>query len=209
MSYIYDILLNYNEKLYDFYEWNLDDDICHIRKIPLFKVTTDKLVEMVNSDIKIDYKFIQSITNKTEIFTKNDVKIMNYTSLFSDGDKVISIKFNKDGLSIGKSSLLSSEEEEVTDMVLRLKPAEITYVVLNKKVTDEFKTRKEHEIELFIKTKIKEETNLDKLRYLYFDCFGKKEDDRNKIIADIKKEMETNWNNIYLKIYHFFKLLSR
>ena len=53
MSYIYDILLNYNKELYDFYEWNLDDDICHIRKTPLFKVTTNQLVDIANNDIKI------------------------------------------------------------------------------------------------------------------------------------------------------------
>lgn len=209
MSYIYDILLNYNKELYDFYEWNLDDDICHIRKTPLFKVTTNQLVDIANNDIKIEYKFIQSIANKTEIFTKNDVKVMNYVCLFSDGDKVISVKFNKDGLSLLKSGLLVEEEEEVTDMALRLKPAEFTYVVLKKHNIDNFKTRKEHEIEVFINNKIKEETNIDKLRYLYFDCFGKKENDRNKIISKILDEMNNNWDNIYLKVYNFFKLLSR
>ena len=34
MNYIYDILLNFKNKLYDFYDWNINDDITHIRKIP-------------------------------------------------------------------------------------------------------------------------------------------------------------------------------
>lgn len=209
MSYIYDILLNYNKKLYDFYDWNLNDDICHIRKTPLFKVTTDKLIDIANNDIKIEYKFIQNINNRTEIFTKKDVKVIDYACLFSDGDKVVGVKFSKDGLSIDKSSLLIEEEEEVTDVALKLKLAEFNYVILKENNLAKFKTRKEYEIEQFIKNKIKEETNIDKLRYLYFDCFGKKENDRNKIITDIKKNLETNWDNVYLKIYNFFKLLSR
>ena len=35
MNYIYDILINFNENLYDFYDWNLNDQIDHIRKIPV------------------------------------------------------------------------------------------------------------------------------------------------------------------------------
>ena len=38
MNYIYDILVNFKETLYDFYEWNKNDNITHIRKIPLFRI---------------------------------------------------------------------------------------------------------------------------------------------------------------------------
>ena len=33
MNYIYDILLNFKEDLYDFFDWNYSDDIEHIRKM--------------------------------------------------------------------------------------------------------------------------------------------------------------------------------
>ena len=33
MNYIYDIYLNLNKNLYDFYEWNKSDNIIHIKKI--------------------------------------------------------------------------------------------------------------------------------------------------------------------------------
>ena len=52
MNYIYDILLNYNKKLYEFYDWNLSDSIVHIRKIPIFKISTNQLIDLVNNKIK-------------------------------------------------------------------------------------------------------------------------------------------------------------
>ena len=33
MKYIYDIILNFNERLYEFYEWKDNDDIEYIKKI--------------------------------------------------------------------------------------------------------------------------------------------------------------------------------
>lgn len=208
MNFIYDILLNFNSEFYEFYEWNLDDEICHIRKMPLFKLTTKQLTDMVNNEVNLEKLFLKEIYNKTEVFTKNEVKTISYACLLSDGDKVLAVKLNKNGTIISKSSLLIEEEDEVTDLALRMKLKPIDYSIIKKKNQFEFKTRKEIEIEKFIKTKINEETNLEKLRYLYFDCFGKKELDRDKIIKRIKNEINTNWDGIYLKIYNFFKLLS-
>ena len=41
MTYIYDVTLNFNEILYDFFEWNNSDTLTHIRKIPMFKVNNE------------------------------------------------------------------------------------------------------------------------------------------------------------------------
>ena len=40
MNYYYDIVLNLNEELYEFYEWEENDSIDFIKKIPLFRVST-------------------------------------------------------------------------------------------------------------------------------------------------------------------------
>ena len=37
MKYIYDIVLNFNEEFFEFYDWNLNDEITHIKKIPIIK----------------------------------------------------------------------------------------------------------------------------------------------------------------------------
>ena len=42
MNYIYDLLLNFNENIYEFYDWNKTDNIKHIKKIPIFKIDSKK-----------------------------------------------------------------------------------------------------------------------------------------------------------------------
>ena len=37
MEYVYDIVLNFMDKYYDYYEWKKKDRIINIKKIPLFK----------------------------------------------------------------------------------------------------------------------------------------------------------------------------
>ena len=48
MNYIYDIILNFQERIYDFYEWNKTDVITHIRKIPVFKISSKDLYNIGN-----------------------------------------------------------------------------------------------------------------------------------------------------------------
>ena len=41
MNYYYDFILNFNkerEPYYNFYEWEKDDDLVKIKKIPIFRV---------------------------------------------------------------------------------------------------------------------------------------------------------------------------
>ena len=65
MNYIYDILLNFKEEYYDFYDWNKNDNIVHIRKIPILKIDTIDLYNIKNNKIKIELKFLEKIRNKT------------------------------------------------------------------------------------------------------------------------------------------------
>ena len=46
MNYIYDIYLNLNETLYDFFDWNKNDKLTHIKKIPVFKVSEENFKEL-------------------------------------------------------------------------------------------------------------------------------------------------------------------
>ena len=38
MNYVYDIYLNLNNVLYDFFDWDKNDKLIHIKKIPIFKI---------------------------------------------------------------------------------------------------------------------------------------------------------------------------
>ena len=73
MNYIYDIFLNFNDILYDIYEWNRNDNIIHIRKIPLFKVDKKIMSDFITKKIELSSEFLAKIFKKTEVFSKNKI----------------------------------------------------------------------------------------------------------------------------------------
>ena len=133
MNFIYDILVNFNDDLYDFYEWNLGDNVTHIRKIPLFKVSTETLEMLKNCNVKVDLDFLKKIENRTEKFTSRDVEKIVYSALFSDLNDVFALKFNEKGNNIKISKLLIDESEEVLDVVERCSEINIKLDVLKPK----------------------------------------------------------------------------
>lgn len=205
MTYIYDILLNFKEELIEFYDWNKNDNIIHIRKIPLIKIPTKDLYNIKNNNIKIEFDFLEKIKNKTEIFTPKLIKKMEYMFLISDGNSILGIM--KQDKKIKKSSLLIDEELDTLEEVKIIDYEHIEYKIIDKEVIDELKTRKQKEIEKFIIKeieKIKHEE--EKLKYIYYDCFNKKEINTEKIIYQIKEGIKDI--NINKKLYNFFKLIE-
>lgn len=203
MTYIYDILLNFKDELYDFFDWNKTDNIIHIRKIPILKIDTKDLINIKNNNIVIDEKILEQIKNKAEIFTPKNIKKMGYMFLLSDGKYVLGVL--KQGRKIKKSSLLIDEEMDILDEIDNLEKINIDYKIIAKEYNDELKTRKQKETEKFIKkelNKIKNED--DKLKYLYYECFNEKEENIEKIIYKITENISDL--DINKKLYNFFKL---
>ena len=56
MYYYYDILLNFgnDNELYSFYEWEKDDALEFIKKIPLFRVSTETILDHLQCQIKYE-----------------------------------------------------------------------------------------------------------------------------------------------------------
>ena len=46
MIYIYDVLLNFNTSLIEFFEWEENDLIKYVKKLPIYKVSDDFLNEI-------------------------------------------------------------------------------------------------------------------------------------------------------------------
>ena len=68
MYYYYDILLNFTEndgELFEFYEWEENDNIEFIKKIPLFKVSTSNLKILLKYQVKFAEEILEQIKNKT------------------------------------------------------------------------------------------------------------------------------------------------
>lgn len=208
MNYTYDILANFNENYYEFYDWNNKDELTHIKKLPIIKVERNFLNDIKNNDVIVEKELLEKIFRKTEFFKTNKKNISNYICALCDGTKAIIIKLDQTGKIKGRSSLLIDEENEIIDISDTMTTSNYKLKINKNKKQEYFKTRKEKEINRYIEKELKIIDN-NKLKYLYFDCFNKKEEDINIIKKEIKNEIKNNFENIYKEVYEFLKLTSQ
>lgn len=205
MNYLYDILLNFNSKLYDIFEWEKTDNITHIRKIPFLKVRSKVLYELLNYKVELSDAFLISLYRKTEYFSKNKINNIEYAFLVTDGREVVAIRYSDKKISYSK--LLYEEELEALEYSYNLKLTDIEYKLISKINIDCFKTRNEINIKNYIfkeLNKIIKNNDDDKLNYLYLECFNEKSS--NNIKNNIYNELEIKWDEVYMKVYDFLKM---
>lgn len=209
MNYIYDILVNFNDKeVYDFYEWNQNDNIEHLRKIPIFKVNFKTLKDFKEYNIVIDKIFLKNIKNKTEVFSNKLINYIEYSAIFTDSSDLVIMEFDNNGKNIFKSSMLLDELEDTLEESEMLEETKILYSRKNKISNNEFMTRNEKTVLNYIKKEINYLTKVkhyDKLKYLYFEWYNKKENDINKIISGLHKILEIEFNSKHRKLFDLIK----
>ncbi len=212
MNYIYDILLNFTnpKKFYDFFEWELNDTIVNIKKIPVFKISKEMMWDLLHYKLKLDEKFLKKIANVAIIYKQNKNKFKNL-AVMSDGAKSIGISINNSGIIDYKSAMLLDEEEEATFIADKMPIENISYKKLEKYEKDEFSTRKEEEEKEFLKKEINflyKEKEFEKLKYLYIEYFDKKEDCVEIIYKNLLESLN-NMDNRHEKIYKLLKLACK
>lgn len=207
MNYIYDILLNFNPIFYNFYDWYKKDKIEHIKKIPLFKVDDQTIKDFMNYELIIEDNFLVKIKNKTEIFINRKVKQKEYTFLITNLKKSLAIDLKNGKILI--SDLLIDEDELVKERASNLPECKILYEKLKKQAKEKLKTRKSIETEIKLKdeiNKIYTEKDVEKLEYIYYECFNKKEKNIDKIYKKLIKEIEENLCKIEKTLLPLLKL---
>lgn len=210
MNYIYDILLNFNTELIDFFEWEKNDLITHIKKIPIYKIDIEDFQKILTHNFKVNEEFLCNICLKTEMWNNNKNTDDLYFSLFTDSNGVFAAKFDKYGNCTKRSNLYIDEELEVLEICERLIIKKIDFQIKDK-INYNFKTRKELNTEQFLIKKInelKKQNDYNKIRYLYFECFNKNEKDIDIALSKIKDLIEKNYNNKNKELFNFFKLIS-
>lgn len=208
MNYIYDILLNLQKKAYDFFEWNESDEIIHVRKIPFFRISSEELYDIKNNQVKFDLMFLKKISNRCEVFTNRNIKILKYVCLFSDSKEVIGVQLNDKGERIKISKLLIDEELDVNEVCENIEYSKINFVVSKLKQELNFKTRKEMKVYDYLLKQFNNK-NYNKLKYLYFEFFDTEEDDFSKIVEKLVDELNNNWSKVSKIMYNFFRLSSQ
>lgn len=176
MNYVFDVCLNFNKELYNFYEWNKEDEILYFLKIPVFKIEEDLIEDFINHDIKVDNIFLKKTYNKSQIYFKNNNRLNDYSCIITTTTKCIGLNFNKEGFVIGKSYLSLEEETEVIEFSKFIKYSIINYKIVRKhNVKENYLTRKEKTDIKYIKKYLDDlEKNKkdNELKYLYYEVFN-------------------------------------
>ena len=144
MNIVCDVMLNYSEEnqFFDFYEWNKDDSFLIIQEIPIIKISEMQIIEIEKSIIQISDPFLNDIWQKSK-----SIDYQFFTGLLvMSNDKVIGLRFDRNGVLIGKSSLLLDEEMAVIDENQDLCVTDFSYTIVSSSIFS-FLTRREKEIQ--------------------------------------------------------------
>lgn len=176
MIYVYDILVNFidSKRIYEVFEWNNNDSIDHIKRIPLFLVEWSIIDNLLNNSLYVSKSFLNTIKDKTLLY-KNNNETVKYACLLTEGNRVFAFEFDDFGKVEYKSSLLLDEEEDILELSLQLDNYKIEYELKELENDNLYLTRRAEQIRNYIIKDLKHtyiNKNYSKLRYLYNECFN-------------------------------------
>ena len=212
MIYIYDIILNFNSVFYEFYEWDSKDNLTFIRKIPLVKVDTNFINDILTKKVVTDDPIVLEITNKCEITSCKKANKIKYACLFTDSLKVIGVILNDKKQIIKVSDLLLDEANDVINISKRTNIRSITYNILENKNNEFFLTKKEIKIKNYLQDEIQNIQNkkdFSKLSYLYFEYFNKIPDNNCDISKELLNSFKNNLTTKHIELYELLKLIHQ
>lgn len=205
MNYIYDIILNFNEEFYDFYEWKNNDNVINVRKIPVLKVDENTYVSLRNNKVQVSMETIDSLKKNFSLY--NEKIEGNIICLITNGMSAFGVMFNNNGDLIKRSSMLFDEEEEVIDESENIKEVKIEFIKNEKQKSNNI-SRIVKEKQKFIKDYISSLDDELTLKYIYYDYF-EKEENKNNIKEILLSEINNKWNSKLSKLYDLTKLLNK
>ena len=125
MTFIYDVLLNFQDKnrLVEFFEWEDNDMLEHVKRIPLLRIPSVDMDHFCFSDVKVDKEFLNRIKGKVLLYKRK--KTTFYGCLFCDLNRVVAVEFSSSGEIIARSCLLLDEEDEVIESAKQRAPHKI------------------------------------------------------------------------------------
>lgn len=205
MNYIYDIILNFNEEFYDFYEWKNNDNVINVRKIPVLKVDENTYVSLRNNKVQVSMETIDLLKKNFSLY--NEKIEGNIICLITNGMSAFGVMFNNNGYLIKRSSMLFDEEEEVIDESENIKEVKIEFIKNEKQKSNNI-SRIVKEKQKFIKDYISSLDDELTLKYIYYDYF-EKEENKNNIKEILLSEINSEWNSKLSKLYDLTKLLNK
>ena len=184
MVYIYDIVLNFNDELLEFFEWEESDDIKYIKRVPLIRVNDTLINDILENNILFDDLLLDQIKDKTIYYDKNnDYPVL----LISNLDIALAILIKDNGYKY--SRLLLAEEYEVLNIASKLSITKVDYSIINKKKINNNLTREERKIKNILLNEINylyNSNKLDKLNYYYYEYFNEINNNKEEVYKRLK-----------------------
>ena len=209
MTFIYDVLLNFQDKnrLVEFFEWEDNDMLEHVKRISLLRIPSVDMDHFCFSDVKVDKEFLNRIKDKVLLYKRK--KTTFYGCLFCDLNRVVAVEFSSSGEIIARSCLLLDEEDEVIESAKDLEVSSISYKVLKREGGCSFLTREEEFERHYLYREfvsLFEEKNVDKLTYLYEEIFGVDNLDFSHKYQRIIQDLEVGFDQRYHKLFDIVQL---
>ncbi len=204
MNNYYDLYLDFKESNpYKFYEWELNDNLISIKKIPLFRVNEQMIINLYKYNAFISESFLLKIKNRTTYKEDNKIKTIKYSCIFTDTKFSIALIFNEKGKVIKRSHLMIEDELNVNELAYSLKKEKI---VINKMdsimINNSF--RQEEQMKRRIKDEIKRvmvSKKYDLLIYYYLEWFNEYSNDPNfiysRMLGELNKDNVFNLDKMY------------
>lgn len=208
MNYVYDILSNFNQELYDFYDWDKNDNFTHLRKVPSFRVSKEVLVDLMFKKVKIKGNLLKLIKDKTQVFTKEGVDVIEYCFIVSDSVNALGVILDEDGVVYKRSKFLVSEELEINKCLKTSKIYNVEYNLLNSKTHYSNMTRNEEKVTNLILNELELiMDSTDKIDYLYYEWFNtnKGKNKYKKLVSSIKSSYTSN-HEYMLELLNLLKI---
>lgn len=207
MVYIYDIVLNFNDELLEFFEWEDNDDIKYIKRLPLIRVEDSLIKDVLENDILFDDLLLDQIEGKTIYY---DSKNENYpVVVLSNQDISIAVLINNNGYKY--SRLLLDEEYEVLNIVSKLSTTKVDYSIIGKKSINNNLTREERKIRGILLKEIDylyNSNKLDKLNYYYYEYFNEINNNKEEVYKRLKETLSVI-DDKHLKLLEIVKLANK
>lgn len=191
MVYVYDTLVNLNEELIDFYDWEESDDYVHIRRVPLYKVNSIDYMNFVTKKVRLDEEELSKLYDKAQIFSNRGIDSLKYAFVVTDGNGAVILEFNDKGFISKRSKFIVNEEMEIIDMAKSVREEKIKYNVVSKKINRSTMIRSEKKILNDILEELNSIKNdKEKIDYLYYEWFDSNDGDDKyfKLVSDLKSK---------------------
>lgn len=201
MNYIYDIVLNFQDNYYQFFEWNRKDKIKNVSKISVYRVDDQDLIDLSYNQITLDTPFL------TELIEHNK-KYKKLMCLISNTNQTIGLLFSKEGQLLKRSSLLFEEESEVNHLAKELPITKMTYKQ-NKEIKPHHNLRIEIEKKDTLVQYINQTNDIISLKYLYYEYFGEECLDSTQIKTALLNIANEEWNPKKNNLYQIITILSK